>query len=115
MRSGERCPVVPAPRAPEQLAAMEAQIAQTARQIAPCAEIGDSPLSTPDGWWCAPGQCRFWSRCLGGGTGRRARASASRAERSDPAEQMAGDASFRSHAVRLPQLGSLSLRRGPTG
>jgi hypothetical protein len=66
IRSGGRCLVVPALRGAAQLAAMEARIAQTARQIGGCAETGDWPLSTPDGWWCAPGQCRFWSGCLGG-------------------------------------------------
>jgi RecB family exonuclease len=66
IRSGERCPVVPAPRSPERLAAMEARIAQTARQIASCAESGDWPLSSPDGWWCAPGHCPAWARCPGG-------------------------------------------------
>jgi hypothetical protein len=67
IRTGERCLVVLAERSREQLAAMEARIAQTAREIAHCAESGDWPLSTPDGWWCSPAQCRFWSGCLGGG------------------------------------------------
>jgi hypothetical protein len=67
IRSGERCLVVPAPRSAARLAAMEARIAQTAREIARCAETGDWPLSSPDGWWCADGQCRFWSDCAGGG------------------------------------------------
>jgi hypothetical protein len=67
IRSGERCLVVPARRSAKRLAAMEARIAQTAREIARCAESEDWPLSTPDGWWCAPGQCRFWSSCPGGG------------------------------------------------
>jgi len=67
VRSGERCLVMPAPRSAEQLAAMEARIAQAALQIAHCAETGDWPLSTPDGWWCSPGQCPFWTRCPGGG------------------------------------------------
>jgi RecB family exonuclease len=70
IRSGERCLVVPAERSAEQLAAMEARIAQTAREISRCADTGDWPLSTPDGWWCAPGQCRFWSGCPGGGARR---------------------------------------------
>jgi RecB family exonuclease len=68
MRSGARCLVVPAERAPAQLDAMERRIAQTARQVARSAESGDWPLSTPDGWWCAPGQCKFWSGCPGGGS-----------------------------------------------
>jgi RecB family exonuclease len=67
IRSGERCLVVPAPRTAAALTAMEARIAQTARQIGRCAETGNWPLSTPDGWWCSPGQCRFWSSCPGGG------------------------------------------------
>jgi PD-(D/E)XK nuclease superfamily len=67
IRSGERCLVVPAPRSEERLTAMEARIAQTGREIARSAESGDWPLSSPDGWWCAPGQCRFWSGCPGGG------------------------------------------------
>ena len=70
IRSGVRCLVVPAERSAEQLAAMEFRIAQTAREIARCADTGDWPLSTPDGWWCAPGQCRFWSGCPGGGVRR---------------------------------------------
>jgi hypothetical protein len=45
---------------------MEARIVQTAREIVRCAESGDWPLSTPDGWWCAPGQCSFWMSCPGG-------------------------------------------------
>jgi RecB family exonuclease len=67
IRSGERCLVVPARRGDAQLAAMETRIAQTARQIARCGDTGEWPLSTPDGWWCAPDQCRFWRRCPGGG------------------------------------------------
>jgi hypothetical protein len=66
IRSGERCLVVPAERSPARLGAMEARIAQTARQIQRCAESGDWPLSSPDGWWCAPGQCRHWAHCPGG-------------------------------------------------
>jgi len=67
IRSDERCLVVPAERSAGQLVAREARIAQTARQIARCAESGDWPLSTPDGWWCSAGQCRFWRGCPGGG------------------------------------------------
>jgi hypothetical protein len=67
LRSGERCLVMPAERTPDQLAAMEARIAQTARAIARCADSGDWPLSTPDGWWCGPGQCVHWRECPGGG------------------------------------------------
>jgi|SRR5215218_4585919 len=66
IRSGERCLVVPAPRSAAQLVAMESRIAQTARQIARCVETGDWPLSSPDGWWCAPGQCRHWRDCPAG-------------------------------------------------
>jgi hypothetical protein len=66
IRSGERCGVVPAPRTASSLAAMETRIAQTARQIARCAETRDWPLSGPDGWWCSAGHCRFWSGCPGG-------------------------------------------------
>jgi RecB family exonuclease len=70
IRSGERCLVVPAPRAAAQLTAMEFRIGQTARQIARCAETGDWPLSSPEGWWCSRGQCVDWSGCLGGGVAR---------------------------------------------
>ena len=70
IRSGGRCLVVPARRAAASLAAMEARIAQTARQIDRCAETGDWPLSPPDGWWCSSGHCGFWSQCLGGGVAR---------------------------------------------
>jgi hypothetical protein len=67
VRSGLRCVVVPTERSEAQLALLEARIAQTARAIARCQESGDWPLSSPDGWWCAPGQCPFWSSCPGGG------------------------------------------------
>lgn len=66
VRSGERCLVVPTERNEAQLARFETRIAQTAREIARCDETGDWPLSSPDGWWCAPGQCRFWTSCPGG-------------------------------------------------
>jgi hypothetical protein len=66
VRSGERCLAVATERSRAQLAALEARIAQTARQIARCVESGDWPLSTPDGWWCAPGQCSFWASCPAG-------------------------------------------------
>jgi RecB family exonuclease len=66
IRSGERCLVVPAERSAAQLDAFEARTAQTARQIARCSEAGDSPLSSPEGWWYSPGHCGLWSRCLGG-------------------------------------------------
>lgn len=67
VRSGERCRVVVAERSPAQLAALAERIAATARQIADCERSGDWPLSSPDGWWCAPGQCRHWQRCPAGG------------------------------------------------
>jgi len=66
VRSGGRCLVVPTERNRERLALFEARIAQTAREIARCEQTGDWPLSTPDGWWCAPGQCQAWSSCPGG-------------------------------------------------
>ena len=66
IRSGERCLVVPAERSPAQLEAMEARIAQTARQIVRCAESGDWPLSSPDGWWCSQGSCPAFQGCPGG-------------------------------------------------
>jgi PD-(D/E)XK nuclease superfamily len=68
VRSGGRCLVVPTERSDVRLALFEARIAQTARQIARCVETGDWPLSTPDGWWCAPRQCSFWASCPAGGT-----------------------------------------------
>lgn len=69
VRSGERCRVVAAERTPVQLAALAERIAATARQVAECERTGDWPLSSPDGWWCAPGQCRHWQQCPGGGAG----------------------------------------------
>jgi PD-(D/E)XK nuclease superfamily len=68
VRSGERCVTVPTERTDVRLAQFEARIAQTSRAIARCAETRDWPLASPDGWWCAPGQCRFWSSCPAGGT-----------------------------------------------
>jgi hypothetical protein len=65
--SGERCIAVPAERTHAQLAAFEGRIAQTSREIVRCAETADWPLATPDGWWCAQGQCSFWPGCPGGG------------------------------------------------
>jgi hypothetical protein len=61
VRSGERCLAVPTGRSDAQLDAFAARIAQTARAIDQCAESGDWPLSSPDGWWCAPGQCGHWA------------------------------------------------------
>lgn len=52
-KRGEHCQVVPTQRSVGQLRALEDRIAQTARQIARCAEVGEWPLSTPDGWWCS--------------------------------------------------------------
>jgi hypothetical protein len=46
---------------PEELAA-----AQTARAIAVCAETGDWPLASLDGWWCAQAQCSYWASCPAG-------------------------------------------------
>jgi hypothetical protein len=66
VRSGERCLVVEAQRSPARLAAMEARIAHTAREIVRCTESGDWPLSTPDGV-VVPEQWSFWSSCPGGG------------------------------------------------
>jgi hypothetical protein len=59
--------VVPTERCDARLALFEGRIAQTARAIAGCHETGDWPLASPDGWWCAPGQCSFWASCRAGG------------------------------------------------
>jgi hypothetical protein len=64
---GERCLVVPTTRGEGQLRALEARIAQTARQIVGCAESGEWALSSPDGWWCSKRMCAFWDSCEGGG------------------------------------------------
>jgi hypothetical protein len=63
IRTGERCVVVPTERTELQLARFEARIAQTARAIVACADTGDWPLASPDGWWCAAGQCSYWASC----------------------------------------------------
>ncbi|MEJ7803895.1 MAG: PD-(D/E)XK nuclease family protein [Candidatus Limnocylindria bacterium] len=66
-KRGEHCLVVPTERSEGQLRALEERIAQTARQIARCAESGEWPLSTPDGWWCSGRMCAFWASCPAGG------------------------------------------------
>jgi hypothetical protein len=66
VRSGERCLEVPTVRTDPQLDAFAARIAQAARAIDQYAESGDWPLASPDGWWCAPTQCRFWTSCPAG-------------------------------------------------
>jgi hypothetical protein len=66
VKSGSRCLVVPALREVAALGAFEARVAATARQIDACAESGEWPLSSPDGWWCSSGMCRFWADCPGG-------------------------------------------------
>jgi hypothetical protein len=69
VRSGERCLAVPTSRSDAQLDAFAARIAQTARAIERCAESGDWPLASPDGWWCGPGQCQHWPTCPAGAAG----------------------------------------------
>jgi hypothetical protein len=67
IRPGGRCLMVPTERSAVRLALFEARVAQTARAIAGCVETGDWPLASPDGWWCAAGQCSFWASCPAGG------------------------------------------------
>lgn len=66
-KRGEHCVVVPTERNGGQLRKLEERIAQSARQIVRCAETGEWPLSTPDGWWCSGGMCAFWASCPAGG------------------------------------------------
>lgn len=63
---GERCQVIPAQRSDSQLRALEERIAQTARLIARCADSGEWPLASPDGWWCSQRMCAFWATCPAG-------------------------------------------------
>jgi len=51
-----------------ELAAFQARLVLSARQLARCARTGDWGYASPLGWWCSE-RCAHWTSCPGGAQG----------------------------------------------